>query len=153
MKASNTIKNYLKNVEGFRSNRQWDKDHWVIGYGHTATAADLRTVTKLQADQLFDQDIRKFENYVNAWSRSTGIILNQNQFDALVSFTYNLGSISKNLTAAIKAGNAYSYIQRFIYDNGEIQPGLITRRKFEADLFITPDYKKLIPLLGMLLYL
>ena len=66
---------------------------WTIGYGHTAGVHSGMTITQAQADAYLQQDIAKFEGYVNnpAYVPITEQ-LNQNQFDALVSFAFNLGA-------------------------------------------------------------
>ena len=79
---------------------------WTIGYGHTAGVHSGMTITQAQADAYLQQDIAKFEGYVNnpAYVPITEQ-LNQNQFDALVSFAFNLGAgnlrkLCKGRTAA-----------------------------------------------------
>ena len=66
---------------------------WTIGYGHTAGVHSGMTITQAQADAYLQQDIAKFAGYVNnpAYVPITAN-LNQNQFDALVSFAFNLGA-------------------------------------------------------------
>ena len=66
--------------------------YYTIGYGHYSP--DIRanqTITQEQADELLRKDLEKFENYVNTMVK---LRLNQNQFDALVSFTYNCENLS-----------------------------------------------------------
>ena len=69
---------------------------WTIGYGHTAGVQKGQVITQAQADAFLASDLQKYEKYVTA----TGLVLNQNQFDALVSFTYNCGN--GNLKKLIK---------------------------------------------------
>ena len=66
---------------------------WTIGYGHTAGVSAGQAITKLQAGEYLRQDCRKFERCVNdaAYVPIT-TQLNQNQFDALVSFAFNCGA-------------------------------------------------------------
>lgn len=62
--------------------------YWTIGWGHYgANIHKGQVITQKQADALFDKDIQVYVNHVNA----LGMKLNQNQFDALVSFCYNCG--------------------------------------------------------------
>lgn len=85
---------------------------WTIGYGHTAGVHSGMTITQAQADAYLRQDIAKFEGYVNnpAYVPITAN-LNQNQFDALVSFAFNLGAgnlrklCKGRTTAADRTGN------------------------------------------------
>lgn len=65
---------------------------WTIGYGHTAGVYKGMKITQAQADAFLKQDIAKFEKYINNPSYVPFTDkLNQNQFDALVSFAFNLG--------------------------------------------------------------
>ena len=60
---------------------------WTIGYGHTAGVVKGMKITQEQADEYLRQDCKSSEKAVNALGRN----LNQNQFDALVSFAFNCG--------------------------------------------------------------
>ena len=98
---------------------------WTIGYGHTAGVHSGMTITQAQADAYLQQDIAKFEGYVNnpAYVPITAN-LNQNQFDALVSFAFNLGAaqIARAMPSYNKAA-------------GKVLAGLTRRRKAEQALF------------------
>ena len=64
--------------------------YWTIGWGHYG--ADVKagqTISQSEADALFLSDLQQFEKYTNHYTESLN--LNQNQFDALVSFCYNCG--------------------------------------------------------------
>lgn len=110
---------------------------WTIGYGHTAGVHGGMTITQAQADAYLQQDIAKFEGYVN---NPTYVPiteqLNQNQFDALVSFAFNLGAgnlrkLCKGRTAAQIARAMPSYNKAA----GKVLAGLTRRRKAEQALF------------------
>ena len=110
---------------------------WTIGYGHTAGVHSGMTITQAQADAYLQQDIAKFEGYVNnpAYVPITAN-LNQNQFDALVSFAFNLGAgnlrkLCKGRTAAQIARAMPSYNKAA----GKVLAGLTRRRKAEQALF------------------
>lgn len=65
---------------------------WTIGYGHTAGVYKGMKITQAEAEAYLLQDVAKFEKYVNNLSYVPFTDqLNQNQFDALVSFAFNLG--------------------------------------------------------------
>ena len=86
--------NLIKQFEGCRLFAyQCAAGVWTIGYGHTAGVKKGMTITQAQADAYLKQDCRKFESYVNsaAYVPITAN-LNQNQFDALVSFAFNCGA-------------------------------------------------------------
>lgn len=112
----------------------------TIGYGHTGSDVTAgMTITKEQAWELFMNDIRKFEDYVTA----TGLTLTQNQFDALVSFAFNCGpgNLKKLVT-----GRDYQQIAdaMLMYNKGggKVLPGLIRRRQWEHDLFLSDGVEK-----------
>jgi len=110
---------------------------WTIGYGHTAGVHSGMTITQAQADAYLQQDIAKFEGYVNnpAYVPIT-TNLNQNQFDALVSFAFNLGAgnlrkLCKGRTAAQIARTMPNYNKAA----GKVLAGLKRRRAAEQALF------------------
>ena len=62
---------------------------WTIGYGHIKTAVEGKTITQEEADNLLVEEIIEYEDYVRA---AVKVPLQQHQFDALVSWTFNLGN-------------------------------------------------------------
>lgn len=113
---------------------------WTIGYGHTAGVHSGMTITQAQADAYLQQDIAKFEGYVNnpAYVPITAN-LNQNQFDALVSFAFNLGA--GNLRKLCKGRTAAQIAQamtQYCKANGKVLVGLRRRRAAEQALFNKP---------------
>lgn len=113
---------------------------WTIGYGHTAGVHSGMTITQAQADAYLQQDIAKFEGYVNnpAYVPITEQ-LNQNQFDALVSFAFNLGA--GNLRKLCKGRTAAQIAQamtQYCKANGKVLVGLRRRRAAEQALFNKP---------------
>jgi GH24 family phage-related lysozyme (muramidase)/peptidoglycan hydrolase-like protein with peptidoglycan-binding domain len=115
--------------------------YYTIGYGHTFDPSIKKgTVwTKAQAEAALKKDLKEFENYVNKY---VPIPLNQNQFDALVSYTYNrgLGGL-KQLIANSKTISDYS--KNIVVYWGSVtyyKTGLVNRRKAEQKLFNTPYY-------------
>ena len=113
---------------------------WTIGYGHTAGVHSGMTITQARADAYLQQDIAKFEGYVNnpAYVPITAN-LNQNQFDALVSFAFNLGvgnlrKLCKGRTAAQIAQAMTQYCKA----NGKVLAGLRRLRAAEQALFNKP---------------
>lgn len=113
---------------------------WTIGYGHTAGVHSGMTITQAQADAYLRQDIAKFEGYVNnpAYVPIT-TNLNQNQFDALVSFAFNLGA--GNLRKLCKGRTAAQIAQamtQYCKANGKVLAGLRRRRAAEQALFNKP---------------
>lgn len=88
MKTSNKGIELIKSFEGCHlTSYKCPSGVWTIGYGHTAGVGKGQNITQAQADAYLVADLAKYESYVNALIMK----LNQNQFDALVSFTYNCG--------------------------------------------------------------
>lgn len=108
--------------------------YWTIGWGHYGPdVIEGMTISQARADELLVADLRKYEDYVTA----TGLTLTQNQYDALVSFTYNCGS--GNLQKLIK-GRDYQQIAdamlKYNKGSGKELPGLTKRRTEERKLFL-----------------
>ena len=109
---------------------------WTIGWGHTAGVKQGQTITQAQADKYFVDDMVIYENHVK---RIVKLPLNQNQFDALVSFCYNCGA--GNLQKLVNGRN-YQQIAdtMLLYNkaNGKMLAGLLRRRQMERELFLKP---------------
>ena len=114
------------------------EEYYTIGYGHFG--ADVKpdqTITKTIAEVMLRDDLIKYETLVNIYS---GYNFNQNEYDALVSFAYNIGSI-KQLTkdgTRTKAEIANAMLLYTHDSAGNELEGLVRRRKAEHDLFIEP---------------
>ena len=110
---------------------------WTIGYGHTAGVKKGMVITQAQAEEYLRQDCEKFEKYVNnpAYVPVTAQ-LNQNQFDALVSFAYNCGQ--GNLMKLCKGRTIEQIGAAMLKYNkagGKELAGLTKRRTAEKELF------------------
>lgn len=113
---------------------------WTIGYGHTAGVVEGMTCTQEQADQMLADDVAKVAGQVNSLLK---IKVNQNQFDALVSFAYNAGAgalASSTLLRLVNAGDfggAADQFPRWVHGGGGgTLPGLVRRRAAERSLFM-----------------
>lgn len=109
---------------------------WTIGYGHTGGVVPGETITRAQAEAYLKQDLSSAENAVR---RNVHVPLTQNQFDALVSLTYNVGPNGyPSLLATLNRGD-YAGAQRmfgdYVHAGGHVLPGLVNRRAQEAALF------------------
>lgn len=142
MKASGRCKELIKKHEGCRLEAyKCPAGIWTIGYGHTdGSVTSGTTITQEEADKLFNQDIKKFEKAVTHMVKTT---INQNQFDALVSFAFNLGiGALQNSTLLKKLNNndftgAANEFDRWVYGNNKTKlEGLVRRRKEEKELFL-----------------
>jgi lysozyme len=112
---------------------------WTIGYGHTGPDVQPGlTITQEQAGALLLQDVA---GAVAAVNRLVTVPLTQNQFDALVDFTFNVGQgnlASSTLLRELNAGNTAGAAAQFlvwVYAKGVELPGLVTRRQAESALF------------------
>ena len=89
MKTSAIGRKLIKTFEGYRSEAYLcPAGRWTIGYGHTSGVEPGDTCTREEADEFLKEDLINAENAVNAQN----LDLSQTQFDALVSFVYNIGS-------------------------------------------------------------
>lgn len=116
-------------------------DVWTIGFGHTHGVCEGMTCTVEQAQAWFLEDMAWAQAAVLA---AVTVPLNQNQLDALVSFTENEGATAFEESTLLRLLNAGDYagaaaqFSRWIYQRGQILPGLVDRRNQEAALFNTP---------------
>lgn len=112
---------------------------WTIGYGHTAGVKEGDTITQQTADNYLRNDLVIYENAVLKYDSIYNF--NQNQFDALVSFTYNCGTGNlKNLTQSGKrtVSQISASLVNYNKAGGVVLLGLKRRRAAEKELFDTP---------------
>ncbi len=118
---------------------------WTIGYGHTETAGPNQKISEREAEELLKRDLEPRERAV---SDLTSVSLNQNEFDALVSFVYNVGAGAyRNSTARkrLNRGDRVGAAEALTWFNkatvgGVLREvtGLTRRRAAERALFLTP---------------
>ena len=162
MQASENVKLLIKNYEGFEDTayKLPGEDNWTIGWGHSGPDVHQGDkITPEDAEKLFNRDIKVFENSVNSWNDQYGLNLNQNQFDALVSITYNFGAYwveansgdwrlanyvqsgfkdaSGNRLPDLEIADAFGVL---CSSARKILHGLITRRINEAEIFLYNNY-------------
>lgn len=141
--ALKTSKNGLKLIKEFEgcvlTAYKCPAGVWTIGYGHTGGVKEGQKISKTKAEELLKLDLKVYENYVNNYVK---VKLNQNQFDALVSFTYNCGPGSLKTSTLLKKLNQGDYrgaaneLPRWNKANGQVLAGLTRRRKAEKELFL-----------------
>lgn len=111
---------------------------WTIGVGHTRGVLPGTTCTYDQAMAWLRQDVTWAENAVNSLVH---VSLDQNQFDALVDFVFNVGVDQFEHSTLLRLLNEGDYdgaeeqFQYWVYAAGRVMPGLVTRRQDEAALF------------------
>ena len=133
----------IKSSEGLRLKAYPDPGTggvpWTIGYGSTSGVTRNMVITEAQAEQMLAEDLMRFERIVE---RLVRVPVNQGQFDALVSFTYNVGegnftnsTLLRKLNTGDTAGAAEQF-SRWVHAGGKALPGLVTRRAAERALFL-----------------
>jgi lysozyme len=136
----------IKRFEGFRSAPyKCPAGIPTIGYGATfypngkkVTMTD-KAITEAEATELLKSMLTKFEQYVDSYCVDS---ITQNQFDALVSFCYNLGPANLKASTLLKKVNANpndptirAEFMKWTKAGGRTLKGLVTRRQAEADLY------------------
>lgn len=112
---------------------------WTIGYGHTNKVFADDMITQEEAETLLKQDLIIHCNNVTKLVKTP---LNQNQFDALVSFEYNVGYTAFQNSTLLKLLNQKKYneaaeqFDRWVYAGKTKLAGLVNRRKAEKELFL-----------------
>ncbi len=137
----------IKSFEGLRSTAARLPDgRWTLGYGHTFSAREGARVTQEDADALLRFDLLPI---VDAINNAILVPLNQNQFDALVSFCFNIGVDNFQQSSVLKCINEGRMTEaalamdswRSAEFNGQtyVLAPLIRRRAAEKNLFLTPE--------------
>lgn len=138
MNISNKGLELIKRFEGCRLAAYKDSGGtWTIGYGHTKGVTAGQTITQAQADAFLVEDCGKAEAAVNKYMSKYNF--NQNQFDGLVSFAFNIGSIDKlTINGTRTIAEISSKIPAYCNCAGKKLQGLVNRRTAEKKLFDTP---------------
>lgn len=142
MKTSESGLKLIKQFEGFRAEayKPIPSDPWTIGYGFTDGVAIGDTITRQQAEARLRRELVKYEQGV---MRATGGNVDQAQFDALVSFAFNVGVAGMAGSTVIKRHNVGDYqaaARAFSLWNkagGRVLAGLTRRRAAEAALYLS----------------
>lgn len=138
MEPSQNCYNLTKESEGCKLAAYRDTGGVLtIGYGHTGGVREGQVITQALADTLLEHDMQYAVGVVN----SHALPCIQGQFDALVDFVFNVGPsqfLTSHLYAYHKAGEydkAAAEFPKWKYDNGQVEPGLVTRRAKEQALY------------------
>ncbi len=134
----------IKKFEGCELNAyQCSAGVWTIGYGHTKDVVEGMEITQEQAEQMLVDELHEYESYINKY---VTVALSQNQFDALVSWVYNLGPANLSASTMLKVLNSGEYedvpaqMKRWNKAGGKVLEGLIRRREAEACLFVGKEW-------------
>lgn len=169
--SSQAIIEFIKEREGFRVNPYWDHSQWSVGYGtccrdeegnRVTSNADKDKIadkywnlTREAAEILLKEALAaEYEPIVRNFAAKHSLEFTQNQFDALVSFTYNLGSawtsssykLSRLLSGKGEYAEGYTHLQfldaygSWCRVSGKVSVGTCERRLKEAAIFLYGDY-------------
>lgn len=132
--------NLIKEFESCRLTAYQDTAGvWTIGYGHTGGVSSGMTISQAQAEAYLKGDLARFEKAVN---QNVTVGITQNMFDAMVSFTFNVGDGAlKNSTLLKKVNSgdidgAANEFDKWVYSGGKVVDGLVRRRAAEKALFL-----------------
>jgi len=136
--------NLIKKWEGCKlESYKCSAGHWTIGFGNTFYEDNTKVkqgdkITQKRAEALLINLLPKFESIVN---KKITISLNQNQYDSLVSYTWNTGGSSTLFSMINKKASDKEirewFETKYISANGKVLEGLVNRRKEEANLYFT----------------
>ena len=158
--ASDAVFELIEYYEGFTAYRYYDAGVAYIGYGSQYKDAvamfgeNCEPLSKEQAKQLTRQELEEINGNLNSFLKKNGIVVNQNQYDALTDFTYNCGI---GWTTYKNADGTWCLLKQLLLDdpstwtesrvseafgtwikdgNGNVLPGLVSRRASETQLFM-----------------
>ena len=141
MKVSGKCIELIKRHEGFKAKAyKCPAGVWTIGYGTTEGVTEGMVCTEAQATQKLINHLASVERDLN----SLNLAINQNQFDALADFIYNLGFgdfLHSFLLKTIRINPNNSAIRdefgKWIHGGGKVLPGLLRRRNDDANLYFS----------------
>ncbi len=144
MQPSQNAYNLVKAFEGCRLEAYPDPgtggEPWTIGYGSTVGVTAGMVITQEQADARLERDMAAAAAAVEKYRAAP---LNQNQFDALCDFVFNVGAEAFRTSTLLRLLNSRSYksaayeFGRWTRAGGRVLPGLVKRRAAERQLFET----------------
>ena len=154
MKTGEECIQILKDMEGFLEFPVWDHSHYSVGYGSTCGKDDYPNgITKEEADALLRQFLASMEAELNRFADRHGILFSQNQFDALMLFTYNCGTgwlygdgdFRQAVLDNATGNNFIFYMSQWCVASSELHLGLVNRRLIEADMYLNGNYTNVKP--------
>ena len=141
MKTSDRGITLIKEFEGFKSSAYLDPvGIWTIGYGFIDGVKPGDKMTRAEADSRLREELGGYEASVLL---ATGGNVSQQEFDALVCFAWNVGSVGMMNSSVIKFHNqgdkttAASAFKLWNKAGGKVLNGLVRRRKAESEYYLT----------------
>ncbi len=158
-KASDACIAILKQEEGFSERPYWDYSQWTVGYGTKCPDDMLEKykadgITEAEAETLLRNHLFYVYKDIVAYMDRNGLTLAQNQFDALVMFSYNCGTgwcfdTSGTLYKAVVNGATGNDMIRafalWCIAGGQVQDFLLRRRLSEANMYLNNQYSRMPP--------
>ena len=153
MSVSDKLIDVLKTMEGFRAYPYWDYVQYTVGYGTRCPDDKLAEyskngISKEAAQKLLEKELDSFEKDVNNFASKHGLTLQQHQFDALVSFSYNCGSgwMSETggyfYTAIREQAVGTQLVYAFLLNSKAGSTYVLKERRVcEADMYLNGIYK------------
>ena len=148
----------LKTLEGFNRYPYWDYSQWTVGYGTACPAEDLARyqsdgITEEEAELLLKKHLTGISKIVNNFNVKNSLNMSQNQFDAVLLFTYNLGYAwmyrESNIRTALingTSGNELMFIMgQWSHVGEEVLTQLVKRRLMEYNIYTNGVYSRTIP--------
>lgn len=144
MRISKRGLDLIKRFEGLRLKAYiCPAGKWTIGYGHTGPDVHPSlSISESKATALLIKDVAESERYLNNWARNNKVKLTQGNFDALISFIFNVGignftrsTMAKKLISADPS--AVDEFPKWRLAGGKVSPGLERRRIAEKELFLS----------------
>lgn len=140
MTTSQAGRDLIKKYEGLRLKAyKCPAGVWTVGYGHTRGVTSSTEISQSMADLFLLDDIRPLERYIN----KLGINFRQGQFDALVSFMFNLGegnfnksTLKKKILAGGNDDDIATEFKKWNKAGGKVLDGLTKRREEEAEMWL-----------------
>ena len=145
---------FIKQKEGFQEKAYWDYAQYSIGYGSACSKDEYPNgITEAQADVLLREMLQGFEEKLDKFLTENNISLSDNQYDALVSLTYNIGSgwmkdsalatmLKTGLYSTNELASAMGIWCHVKQSGGDyvVHDGLVNRRIAELRVFLYADY-------------
>ena len=159
MEISDKLVDLIKEMEGFVATPQWDYGQWSVGFGSRCPDEDLERykangITPQEAHDLMMMHLDTFEKAVNNFMIRKEIQLNQHQFDAVVSFVYNLGtavlgddssSVIQAICNGAQGNDLIGAFSKWCSAGGEFSAGLMRRRMVESYMYLYGTYDAAAP--------
>mgnify|MGYP003638022248 CR=1 FL=1 len=146
MKISSEGIELIKKFEGCETTAYQDSvGVWTIGFGHTKGVQEGQSCSMQDAETMLSEEMDEYEGYINSM---VDVDLNQNEFDSLVAWVYNLGPTNLRESTLLKILNAGDkdgipeQINRWNRAGGKILQGLVRRRQAESLMFQNMDWRQ-----------